>query len=647
MLDTKEITELFGFDLGDGESAVAWMRFGSPVPPQLIEVAGRKNFLTALGQHPSLGELIAEQALLAGADRLHVRFKGNFPTRPLSAAHIEAFARVVLAELRKSGRAERPESCAFFIGCPSGWADADRARYKKVFERAGYRNIRIISESRAAFMFVRESGELRATKDTLDKPTLIVDAGSSTTDFTFVHRLESQPVDFGESLGGGLIDRALLDLNLRRSPNEARLREIFRLCPPYLARCELEARKVKEQYFTRRRAANGARFEMPCESSVKVYYDDPPLSLDLSADDGDIEAVLTRQMPQLSGLSILSAFGKGFERARALLLETPPEVILLTGGASRMDFVAQIARDVFPRAALLRGAEPEFAIARGLCHALDIDLKTARFRREVRSLVDSGAIARAVSAALPDLYRRTAPIIAASLIDECAPDALRRWKLGEIGSIEDMGSEIARLVAQDLESGEGRLALQQAAAAWAPTLRPALEALTDPICARYGLSAASLHLSAAFFVDAGALDLKTDGGMMELGHAQTAVDLAVAAVAAALMGGGGMALLMAGPVGLAISFVIGFAASRLGTTLARARLIKADLPLFVRAAFSGHAYKKGLEKKRARLTDSLYDQLCMDLQGPGESARATIDALTDAIARQLDALGDQARILIH
>ena len=37
MFDTKEIADLFGFDLGDGESAVAWMRAGSPVAPQMLE----------------------------------------------------------------------------------------------------------------------------------------------------------------------------------------------------------------------------------------------------------------------------------------------------------------------------------------------------------------------------------------------------------------------------------------------------------------------------------------------------------------------------------------------------------------------------------------------------------------------------------
>jgi len=647
MFDANGITDLFGFDLGDGESAVAWMRLDSPVQPQLLEIAGRKSFLTALGEHQTLGALIGEQALLAGADRLSVRFKGKFPTHPIASSQIEAFARAVLAALRQSGKAEDLDASAFFVGCPSGWRESDRERYKKLFERAGFRHVEIVSESRAAFMFVRESGELRATRDTLDKPTLIADAGSSTTDFTFVDRLEARPLDFGEALGGGLIDQMLLEFNLRKSPHEARLREIFRACPPYRARCELEARRLKEQYFSRRCGIEAARFPVPCESSVKIYYEDPPLTLDLSAGDEVLDEVLNHPSPALGGRSVLTAFREGFGRARALTRNTPPEVILLTGGASRMGFVAELAREIFPDALLLRGAEPEFAIARGLCYALQTDLRTRRFRGDVQKLIDSGEIARAVLSALPDFYRSAAPAIASALIDRCAPAALRRWKRGDIDTLDGMGGEIARLVAEDLKSGPAREALARAAAEWAPVLRPALEALTDPISARYGLPAASLRLPAAFFVDAGALDLGTRGGMLDLKYAQAAVDLIVAVVVASLLGGGGIALLMAGPLGFAISFAIGFAASRLGTTLARSRLMKATLPRPIRMAFSERAYRAGLERRRERLEEGLLDQLLRDLSSSGEAVRSTVAALSDAISQQLNLLADQARLLIH
>ena len=648
MFDTKEITDLFGFDLGDGESAVAWMRAGSPVAPQLIEVAGRKSFLSALGEHPKLGSLIGEQALLVDADRLSVRFKGKFLTHPIAASQIESFARAVLAAIREAGKAEDLDTSAFFVGCPSGWREEDRLRYQKLFIRAGIKNVEVIRESRAAFMFVRESGELRATRSTLDKPTLIVDAGSSTTDFTFVDRLEARPVDFGVNLGGGLIDQLLLEYNLRRGPDAARIREIFRLCPPYRARCELEARKVKEQFFSRQFASPSEnRFPVPCESSVKIYYDDPPLTLDLAASDEDMEAILNHPSPSLSGQSVLAAFRAGFDRAREILKASPPEVILLTGGASRMGFTAELSREFFPDAAILRGAEPELAIARGLCYALSIDLRASRFQEDVRRLIDSGDIAMAASERLPELYRLAAPIIAASLVDECAATALRSWKRGEIETIDDLGEEIARLVAEDLASGSAKKRLEEAAAAWAPSLRPALEALTDPICARHGLPAATLRLPSAFYVSAGELNMGTKGGMINFSYAQTAVDLAVATIVGSLLGGGGVALLMAGPAGFAVCFAMGFAVSRVGTTLARTQLGKMNLPIFLRAAISERSYRAGLARKRDRLEEDILDQLTWNLAEGNDSTQATLRTLSGAIAQQLNALADEARLLIH
>jgi hypothetical protein len=121
----------------------------------------------------------------------------------------------------------------------------------------------------------------------------------------------------------------------------------------------------------------------------------------------------------------------------------------------------------------------------------------------------------------------------------------------------------------------------------------------------------------------------------------------VATVAASILGGGGVALLMAGPVGFAVSFAIGFMASRLGTTLARAHLGKAVIPRFLRLAYSERAYKAGLERRRDQLTSGVLNQLWKNLRGSGESAQATLAALSGAIAQQLNALADEARLMIH
>ena len=137
MTDTKALTDYFGFDLGDGESAVAWMRAGRRTETQMIELRGRKSVITALASHPEQGLFIGEEAChMTGADWIQTRFKSRYLKDPSGAgALIVMFAREVMNNLVADNRLDSPESSAFFIGCPSGWPQDVRAAYKKLFER--------------------------------------------------------------------------------------------------------------------------------------------------------------------------------------------------------------------------------------------------------------------------------------------------------------------------------------------------------------------------------------------------------------------------------------------------------------------------------------------------------------------------------
>lgn len=647
MLEKNGLTDYFGFDLGDGESAVAWVRADAANEPQMLELFGRKNLLTALGEQ--CGEtLVGEQAFLADPEQLHLCFKSRFLVEPERVGKlIERFAAAVLEELRRIGKLDDPATAAFFIGCPSGWREADRACYLGIFRRAGFENVELVSESRAAFLFARESGELRVPDGDLGKPALIIDAGSSTTDFTFIQSLRTQPaLDFGENrLGGGLIDRLLWERNLCRSRHERRLREILKKCPQYAARCELEARKVKEMYFTRlnqQKSAGAGRFLTPCESSVKIYYTSPPITVDIRCEEEDMRAVLNAPLPELQGHSYLESYRSTLLQAKKRMCNALPQMILLTGGASRMEFIGRMAADAFPQAAVLHGSEPEFSIARGLCYALRIDRKTLLFQADVRRLIESSAVEDVLRARMDVLLREIAGVISAEIIERCAPDAFHRWKQGALPTIEALGGEIERQVVQSLESGPARERIEQATRAWLDGLRPELEKLTDPVCVRYGLPLASLRLPSALALDAASLRLET-GGMVDLRLMRAVVDVAVASIVAALLGGGGVALLMSGPLGLVISFVIGLAVSRIGTGLAQQHVERANLPAFLRVFFTEGAFERGLNARRAEMEARLLTQLLADTR----AGERIVSDVSGAIERQLDQLADEARLMIH
>ncbi len=178
-----QVVETIGFDLGHGETAVAKARIESIEPPEMLEVNNKKVQITALGWHPELGYLVGEQALIqAGVTQLQISFKQK-PNNDLNYRKtIRSFLETYYRLLKDSKQMEGGTDSQFFIGCPSGWSVSDREEYQKLLKESGIPLLNVVPESRAAFMQAKEAGKL--DYDKLKSAVLIVDIGSSTTDFT-------------------------------------------------------------------------------------------------------------------------------------------------------------------------------------------------------------------------------------------------------------------------------------------------------------------------------------------------------------------------------------------------------------------------------------------------------------------------------
>ena len=648
-MDTrKQYTDYFGFDLGDGESAVTWMRAGRRTEPQLVELRGRKSIVTALGKHPERGMLIGEEACqMNGAEWVRVRFKRGYLTDPSGTGTlIEQFARAVLDTLRADGRISDIDKTCFFIGCPSGWSEAVRSSYKEHFVRAGMIHCEIVSESRAAFMFARESGELKVSDDLLTRPTLIIDAGSSTTDFTYVadlHERSLKACDFGEvALGGGLIDKMVLDMNVRRSAHADQIAEIMETYSSYAARCEFEARRVKEMYFTGQMRGS----TLPSESALKIYAGKQPLTLDISVDDEDMHRIVHKPLPVLGGRSFCGAYREALMRARKELSDALPETVLLTGGASRMPLIEEICRKVFPEAQVLRGLEPEYAIARGLCHTLRIDQKTKGFSEAVGELIRSDDMENLVMNRLGDLYAAVSGTITDCLVDRLAPDAFALWRSGGLETINDISEEIGRRAAVEFERGEMREALAPAIAAWLEEIRPDIEKLTDPICDEYDLPRTSLRLPTALNVAPTGVKIDT-GDLIRINELKAVVDVIAGTVMAAILGGGGMALLASGAVGWIVGLVVGVAAGIIGTEMAEKKLREVNLPQKVRLLFTKKWFEKSLNRRRDELRSDVRAQMGREINPPTEAVLSTVHTIAHSIEHQLEQMMQRATLLIH
>ena len=177
----------YGFDLGDAESAVSRLGRRDTGEPVILPIQEAGSFITAYAQLDSSEIRIGESACYdTHAVKRALRFKSHFLTDPQSERDVRCFAAGVLGELYSAGSLVKGDESCFYIGCPAGWDRAARERYRAIVEAVGYPPSRVVSESRAALISACQSRHFQVGYDIMQKPVLVVDIGSSTTDFAFI-----------------------------------------------------------------------------------------------------------------------------------------------------------------------------------------------------------------------------------------------------------------------------------------------------------------------------------------------------------------------------------------------------------------------------------------------------------------------------
>lgn len=566
-----------GFDVGDGESAIAAFEQGSGIEPVILPVGGSRSFLSAVGMLN--GEIVVgERAYTdALADGLSVRFKSRFTYDPTRNEDIVRFVRGTVRDLQENGLLG-PED-AFVVGCPAGWNATARARYRELLMRAGLREPQVISESRAAFLYAKYARTVALDIDVLSKTALVIDIGSSTLDFAYiVGGRETGVGTFGDiALGGGILDEELLRLCVEQSRDKGAIRRVFQESRSWYSYCEIEARRLKEEYYTR-------LLDDPSTSVkkvVRICYDGvQKLTLKL---DGDLARQLTEKpLNALQGRSFTQAVQDALDHAVRLTADDPPCLVLLTGGASRMPFFRQLCREAFRDAAVVCCPEPEFSIAKGLSYAGWIDSNLREFRKAIEKEITEERVAYTARKAMPQLIPPVTEALVDLLIEEAAVPVVTDWQKGRIGTMEEMDAQLKQRVTEVLDSPMARDALTPALRNWLDEVGTQLQALVDPICDRYEVPRKEMALNLTA-VSSGPeklpLDAKGLTGMNLIGALMTVI---VSVLLGLLCGGGGVALIAAGPLGFLAGALLGTAVSLFGMDAISGAMMKANLPLLLR-----------------------------------------------------------------
>ena len=618
-----ELFEIIGFDFGHGETALARTTSAADgVEPEMLEIFGRKNHITALAvTRREQRMLIGEQAVnAADVEELHIGFK---PTRQRFSSPeyhhlVRRFITTYLHLLHESKQLQNHTPPLFVIGAPSGWSAYEREQYVRLIQDAGMQRVQVEKESRAAFLQIKESKAFDIRADHLMKRVLIIDIGSSTTDFTLVTHFEAHALeDFGQDVGAGLIDQAIFDRTLERlghtQPEERqRLETIFVENPHIQRRCLIVCRKGKEEYFSNAELYKSEEERVAC--SLKLRTIRPPIEFEPYIYQAEMEQILNRPLEELEQRSWKRAFSEALREAKHKMGDQQPEIVILTGGASRMIFIHSLCQEVFAEAEeIVRGTEPEFTIAKGLARIGRIDFLAQELKETINALGTSDDVHRLLDKEIPVLIEHLAEPFADELLNFAICPALFDWREGKIATLNDLLPEIERRKQSDLGHIRSQQT-QQAMDEWVKRqLLPELADITDPICRRFDIPRSALDLRNKDLVS-GVSSLEQtpiDLNRLIRGTEITGLISVIAGIVVAMVSGGaGIALLELPLVGQILAGVIGAILAAGGAKAAKEEAKKREIPVMLRKRVLSEAkLHKVLNEEKTALLEAIKEQM--------------------------------------
>ncbi|MFB7470721.1 Hsp70 family protein [Kitasatospora sp. NPDC056184] len=718
---SEETFQSVGFDLGHGETAVAIARTVTGAEPHLADLPGTSDRVhpTAVARcvgpagRPDavvlggacfglLRERLSRHSPSGGAvegdelEELYLAFKeqGLGPrARRATALFVGEIVRGLTGADHGDGPGKVPQVLPetpshWVFGVPSGWSPEVCAEYGKLLhgiitEHCPRHTVELIPESRAALLYARESQDLpeqgrRAMRSAAGSSgVLVVDMGSLTTDYTLVSGLREHPVaDWNSPLGAALIEQQILRRTVARHPDRAQLEAALSEGDPRRTQVEFACRRSKEIFFglseddlalnPRPRAMMAAEVEAG-EGEI--------IDLTIRLSPAIMDEVLDAELAALKGSSWRDAFRQEMEAVRERVLDRLdelPDVVLLTGGASRMPFAQQIVRAVFDAgepegSQVLLGSQPEFSIAKGLAIAGRTRYRTAAFLADVDAFARE-TVPALIAENLDALGAEVGRVAFEGIVDEQVCPAVLRWRRNELRLLTDIGTEVGTRRTDYLGSPIGQQKLREVTHAWYRQLTGVIDQQAAALARRRGIPTEALRISPhQGRVSVGNLDGLQVGAALDTlnsisGTVTTMMSAATAGAAASVIiavttaaegaaAATGAAVAVSNPIGWVIGAAVGAAALIIGFRIGRDALMKwaegADLAGPVRRLGRESTLLRKIKEQaeqddvEAKAISGFAEEFVLT-EGPQISR-----ALAGAVGEQLRAAAREAALLIE
>lgn len=280
------------------------------------------------------------------------------------------FMTEVYQQIRRQRQELTNSNHVVYIACPSNsekWTDKELLSYADIALEAGIplakiegQSVGMIRESRAAFLKARTNPSSQAS---IKEGILLIDFGSSTVDLTYYSSKYTQkPIDDGgEKCGASNIEIKITEELKKRNPT---ITEAISTVNSAETALLLTMREAKEKFYT----YEGE--DMECSINLtKITCAAIKGEITKYFSNDDINTILTDYSIEIKNC---------FEEFRDKYVSNYPiKLIFMTGGASRMNFIQDIAREVFQyKGKFYKEANPSLTISNGIALAGRADMRT-------------------------------------------------------------------------------------------------------------------------------------------------------------------------------------------------------------------------------------------------------------------------------
>jgi molecular chaperone DnaK len=552
---------------------------------------GRDGLPTAIlyrsGREPLTGEpAIHEFGEATPAERkslqLRTQFKPDIVDSDEALRAATDFLRTVVGQAQRQHIALDPTASNVIFGVPSEAGSAFRERLSHIARTAGYGDVRLIDEPMGALLYHLWRKDF--SPDEAQHGILVIDFGGGTCDFAFLQGLEVTHSWGDMELGGRLFDDLFFQWFVEQNAGAAA--DMEQAGDTYYVHSYL-CREVKE-FFSLTMARDrtekvsksvgryGSLRGMDWPSFLeraRKYAPSPTfrrhmedMGLRTSRGSEPIDLIDWFRTTLANGLAQKVIDAKAIRR------------VILAGGSSQWPFVYDVVADALgvDPSRLMRSDRPYAVIAQGLSILPALQEKFNQTREQLRA-----DLPRFCQADVRPLVENVTSGYVAGVADDVAVEVFDKIIRPILETFRQTGGSVQHLrdsISAQIQANESQL--RDIIESRMQTLRLGLpgqlnERLRDWF-ASYGLSVGENVLDDAHRKSAGTESFQPGtpdlyGSVIEIVN-WFVVGLA-ATTGAAILGGGGIHLLAAGPVGLAAGAVLGavvaFLALRYGTARAR------------------------------------------------------------------------------